>query len=257
MRCVLLCCESARLTIILVFVCRCNLRRGSCSLFDRYHGQNLAVRQPTEIRLRRRRPQLQRLSAILPAGQLPVFPLRHQPHTALGMLLSPAPAPLWNIPLPLRVVVLLTPRRVCRVWALRSTACSREAGIPSLVRVEEASLKQCHFVFIVLFYFFVPKHWFAPSRPPEVKLRAHFRRQKGKKGRKSTKRKDQIEGRGEGASSAECTTMSLQFFISSDINLPVAIKMYNVPPLESVETALSIYRIVHRVSLIDHLVDAA
>jgi hypothetical protein len=55
---------------------------------------------------------------------------------------------------------------------------------------------------------------------------AHFRAGKGKKGRKSAKEKIKSKEEGEGASSAECTTMSLQFFISSDINLPVAIKMY-------------------------------
>jgi hypothetical protein len=45
---------------------------------------------------------------------------------------------------------------------------------------------------------------------------------KGNKG-KSTKAK--IEGRRRGVPQSECM-MSLQFFISSDINLPVAIKMY-------------------------------
>ncbi len=60
---------------------------------------------------------------------------------------------------------------------------------------------------------------------PAVKLRAHFRAGKGREGNQQ-KEKIKSKEEDEGASSAECTTMSLQFFISSDINLPVAIKMY-------------------------------
>lgn len=229
------CAASLRLTIILVFVCRCHLCRGSCSIFDRYNGQNLAVRQPTEIRLRRRQPQLQRLSAILPAGQLAVFPLRYQPHAALGMLLHFSPRP-GTFPDP---AVSLFFCVVFAGWVLRSTGCSREAGIPSLVRVEAS--KQRHFVFIVLFYFFFPKrnHLLlhcpdflsllggAPTRTGAAQARREiartFSQANDTREGKSTKAK--IEGRRRGVPQSECT-MSLQFFISSDINLPVAIKMY-------------------------------